>query len=113
VVAVALADELDVFEVSAGGPSPLPDVCELDGVVYSSQPTAVRTDGDGFVLERRREAVSTDGAIWSEENLIRLDRLSASQLEHEAAAAGLRSAGRRQIAPTPDYVGSVVVMLGG
>ena len=35
---------------------------EVDGVVYSSQPTAVRAEGDGFVLERRRETVTADGA---------------------------------------------------
>jgi len=112
VAAVALADELDEFEVSAGDLAPLPDVCELDGVVYSSRPIAVRPDGDGCELERRRERVTPDGEMFGEDDLIRLDRLSPAELEAEAAAAGLRPAGRELIAPTEDYVGSVVVMLG-
>ncbi len=112
VTAVAIADQLDVFEVRAGGPAPLPDVCERDGIVYSSQPTAVRADHDAFVLERRRETVTPDGAISVQEDRIRLDRLSAAELEAEAVAAGLTPAGRTLVAPTEDYVGSVVVMLG-
>ena len=49
-LALAIADELDTFDVATGALAPLPDVCERDGVVYSSRPTAVRADGDGFVL---------------------------------------------------------------
>ena len=44
VLAIAIAAELDLFEVVDGGPAPLPDIREIDGVVYSSQPTAVRAD---------------------------------------------------------------------
>ncbi|HEY3729445.1 MAG TPA: class I SAM-dependent methyltransferase [Solirubrobacteraceae bacterium] len=112
-LAAALTEELELFEVPEGAPSPLPDVCERDGVVYSSRPTAVRAAGDAVLLERRREVVSTGGALTAEMNLIRLDRLSAAELEREAAAAGLGAMGRVVIAPTRDHVGSVVVMLGG
>jgi SAM-dependent methyltransferase len=111
VLAIAIADELDVFEVAEGAPSPLPDVYELDGVVYSSRPTAVRDDGDGFVLERNREIVTLDGSLSATRDRIRLDRLNPGQLEREATAAGLRPAGREQIPATSDYVGSVVVIL--
>ena len=41
-----------------GVPGPLPDICERDGIVYSSQPTAVRADARRFVLERRRETIA-------------------------------------------------------
>ncbi len=58
VLAIAIAETLELYEVIDGSVSPLPDICERDGVVYSSQPTAVRADRDGFVLERRRETVS-------------------------------------------------------
>jgi len=111
VVGIAIADELEAFEVPDGAPSPMPDVCEFDGVVYSSRPTAIRADGPGFVLERRREIVSADGSLSGEDNLIRLDRLDAATLEREASTAGLRPAGRWLVAPTEEYVGSVVVML--
>jgi SAM-dependent methyltransferase len=110
-LALALTDELELFDVSDGAVGPLPDVQELDGAVYSSQPIAVRADGDGFVLERRRETVTTDGQLTTERDLIRLDRLDADTLEHEAVAAGLRPAGRVPVPPTPDYVGSTVVVL--
>jgi SAM-dependent methyltransferase len=110
VLAIALADELDVFEVADGAPGPLPDVTEIDGVVYSSRPVAVRAQDDGFVLERRREIVSAAGQLSVERDLIVLDRLDAATLEREGAAAGLRPASRMEIPPTEDYVGSTVVM---
>jgi SAM-dependent methyltransferase len=112
VLAIALADELECFD-AADGATALPDVVELDGVVYCSRPTAVRADGDGFVLERRRETVTSGGELSVERNLIRLDRLDADTLEREASEAGLHLDGRLEIAPTRDYVGSLVVLLGG
>ncbi len=60
-VAIAIAEVLEPYEVTDGLPAPLPDVREHDGVVYSSQPIAVRADHGGFVLERRRETVSPAG----------------------------------------------------
>jgi SAM-dependent methyltransferase len=111
VLAVAVAEDLDCFESIEGAPGPLPDVTEIDGVVYASRPVAVRVDGDGYVLERRRETVTADGRLSSERNLIHLDRVSAETLEAEAAEAGLRPVDRVAIAATEDYVGTTVVML--
>jgi SAM-dependent methyltransferase len=111
VLAIAVAEELDTFEVIDGIPGPLPDVTEIDGVVYSSRPVAVRRDGDGFELERRRETVMADGRLSTDRNLIHLDRLEAETLEREAVAAGLRPVDRVSIAATDDYVGTTVVML--
>lgn len=112
VLAIAIADELELFDVTDNTvPGPLPDVVEHDGVVYSSRPVAVRADGDGFELERRRETVTTDGELTTEQDLIHLDRVDPDVLESEAEAAGLRAASRMEIAATEDYVGSTVVML--
>jgi SAM-dependent methyltransferase len=112
VLAIAIADELELFDVTSGTmPGPMPDLVEHDGVVYSSRPVAVRADGDGFILERRRETVTTDGQLSTEQDLIRLDLVDADTVEREAEAAGLRPASRLQIAPTEEYVGSTVVML--
>jgi SAM-dependent methyltransferase len=110
-LAIAVAAMLELFERVDGGPGPLPDIREIDGVVYSSQPTAVRADREGFVLERRRERITVSGERSVAEDVIRLDRLSGAQLEAEAVAVGLRPAGRRTVAATADYVGSDVVML--
>jgi SAM-dependent methyltransferase len=112
-LAVAIADSLELYDTSLGGPVPVPDMCERDGVVYSSSPTAVRDDGDGFVLERRRETVEPYGRRSAVMNTIRLDRLTPAQLEREGVAAGLTVAGREQVAATLDYVGSAVVVLSG
>jgi SAM-dependent methyltransferase len=112
VLAIAIADELELFDVTDSTlPGPLPDVVEHDGVVYSSRPVAVRTVGDGFELERRRETVTTDGQLTTEQDLIHLDRVDPDALETEAEAVGLRAASRMEIAATEDYVGSTVVML--
>jgi hypothetical protein len=73
----------------------------------------VRQAGNAVVLERRRETIRGDGRAIVEPDVVRLDRLTADQLEREAVACGLDLRGRRDIAATPDHVGSVVVMLGG
>ena len=112
-VAIAITEELELYSDDEDLPVPIPDIRELDGVVYSSQPTAVREDEQGFVLERLRETVGVRGERTSEQDLIRLDRLSAGALEREAEVAGLMPSGRRLVPPTADHVGSVVVMLGG
>ncbi|HUO69924.1 MAG TPA: class I SAM-dependent methyltransferase [Solirubrobacteraceae bacterium] len=109
-LAIAIAEMLDLYEVLDGMPAPLPDIRELDGVVYSSQPTAVRATGGQFVLERRRDIVTARGERTSEHNAIELDRLSAGALEQEGREAHLRPAGRLEISATHDYVGSTVVM---
>jgi SAM-dependent methyltransferase len=113
VVAIAISEHLEPFEVPAGGPGPLPDVVERDGVLYASHPTAVRPDGDGYVLERRREVVDARGQRLEELDRIRLDAISAPTLEAEAAQEGYRVGERLRIAPTREYVGSEVVLLGG
>lgn len=110
-LAVAIAEQLDCFEVIEGAPGPVPDVREVDGVVYCSRPVAVREVSGGHELERRRETVTADGRLSAERNLIRLDALDGDTLEREAVAAGFRPAGRREIPATEDYVGSTVVIL--
>jgi SAM-dependent methyltransferase len=113
VLAVAISELLESFSVEEGIRPPTPDMREIDGIVYSSQPTAVREDSDGFVLERLRERIGPHGDRDTEQDLIRLDRLTASQLEREALAAGLKLLGRWVVPATDEYVGSVVVKLGG
>jgi SAM-dependent methyltransferase len=110
-LAAALTDELEPYEILHGSPSPMPDICERDGVVYSSQPTAVRADRGGFVLVRRRETGTGAGERSVAQHLIRLDRLTPEQLEGEAIATGLAPVGRASIPATLEYVGSEVVIL--
>ena len=110
-LAIAISEVLELFDVAGGAAAPLPDMCELDGIIYSSHPTAVRAERDGYVLERRRETVTVRGARSVARDLIHLDRLTGPELEQDAAAIGLTALEPRTIPPTEDQVGSEVVIL--
>jgi len=110
-LAIAIAEALDLYDATDGVHYPLPDIREVDGIVYSSQPIAVRAERGGFVLERRRETVAVAGERTVERDLIRLDRLTARGLEREGRAAGFARVQRARVRETADYVGSEVVIL--
>jgi SAM-dependent methyltransferase len=112
VLAAAVTDVVEAFEVADGLPGPLPDIREVDGVVYASRPVAVREQRDVFVIERVREIIATDGARDVRENRIALHRVSLAELEREGCTAGFRALPRVHIPATADYVGCEVVMLG-
>lgn len=107
--AAAIAHHIDAFDEDAF--VPVPDVREIDGVVYASRPTAIREDADGYVLERLRERVGTDGGRTVSEDRIRLDRLTAAAFEEEARRARFTVELRATIGETSDHVGSEVAML--
>jgi SAM-dependent methyltransferase len=111
-VAIAIADALEAFDEAHDIP-PLPDLREIDGIVYSSRPVAVRDEPGGATIHRVRETVDPAGNRTVEDDVIRLDRVDAPALEAEGAAAGLRAQRARRIPETDDYVGSTVVMLRG
>ena len=108
VVALAIATELEFFDAFAG-PLPPPDVLERDGRRYSSQPVAVRPGPAAARIERLRR-VDDGPAI---RDVLLLATVTPDALEAEGASAGLRPGRRRQIPPTPDHVGSTVVVLHG
>lgn len=112
-LALAITETLDHFAPEDAVTLPLPDMRELGGVIYASQPTAVREVPDGFVLERTRERIGTAGERSVEADVIHLDRVSAPQLEAEAQAVGLMPRGALVVPETDDHVGSVVVILSG
>jgi SAM-dependent methyltransferase len=108
-LAIAIADELAAFG-PGDGPLPDPDVLEADGWRYVSQPTAVWIGGERSRIERLRVAHGPDGSRTTERNLIELAVLSAPALADEGRGAGLRVVPGERIAPTPDHVGSAVVL---
>src|SRR4029079_17951812 len=110
--AIAIADALETFDEVRCLP-PIPDIREIDGIVYASRPVAVTKESDGAVIRRVRETVDTAGRRTVEEDLITLDHLEPATLEAEGAAAGFRVSRARAIPETDDYVGSTVVMLRG
>lgn len=110
--ALAIAEGLQAFDEGEIAP-PLPDVREVDGSVYFSQPVAMRSDGSAIAIHRVREVVDRDGGRTTGRDVVRLERLEPSALEAEAAARGFTVEPRRHVAESDDYVGSVVVMLRG
>jgi SAM-dependent methyltransferase len=108
--AIALADPFEAVAPEDSLP-PLPDVREEDGWVLSSQPLAVHPGDDGVTVERLRQLVSPAGELTEELYTVHLDAVSAEELEAEAGIAGLKTAGRREVEPTHDHVGSTVVLL--
>jgi SAM-dependent methyltransferase len=107
-LAAAIADAVTI---GAGSPSPIPDISERDGWVYSSLPVAVVLKGPRMEVRRIRQAVSPNGALAESDHTEYLDLLDAGGLEAEAASAGLRPVGRLAIAAEDGYVGSTVVIV--
>ena len=110
-VAIAAAEHFEEFEWIEGDASPLPDIAEVGGRAYFSQPTAVRREGDRFVLERRREVVDPTGGRTRSDDLIALDVLSVERLQADAVAAGLRPLAVQRVEATDEHIGSEVVIL--
>ncbi len=91
---------------------PLPDITEIDGVVYSSRPVMLHDAGHCVGIERVREVIDEAGGREEETDIVYLDDVTAQRIEDEARAVGLRALPRLDIPQTDEYVGSTVVMLG-
>lgn len=110
VLAAALADALEAFDEEHTEP-PLPDMRELDGVVYASRPVAVRAHADTVSIERIRETVDRAGHRTVEGDVVHLDRVTAAQVTQEGMAVGFTALPQRAVPSTDEYVGSAVAML--
>jgi SAM-dependent methyltransferase len=108
-LAIAIADELAPFEPEPGL-LPEPDVGEVDGWRFVSQPTAVRVEGDRSRIERLRITEAPDGTRTTEPDVVDLSLLDPPRLATEGRAAGLISVPGERIGPTTDHVGSAVVL---
>lgn len=110
-LAMALADPFEGMSPNDGPDElPVPDLREVAGVVYASQPIAVREVAGGTEIERIRQRVGADGSVVRAPDVVRVTALAPATLEAEAAAAGFSPRPRHAIAPTPDHVGSTVVV---
>jgi SAM-dependent methyltransferase len=111
VIAAALLAE-DSIAAAAGDASPLlPDVREIDGWIYSSQPLDVAVTGEGIEIRRLRQIVSPAGDLTEQPESIRLDAIEPGELEAEAAAVGLAPQQRIEVPATADHVGTTICIL--
>jgi SAM-dependent methyltransferase len=90
---------------------PMPDMRQEEGWVYSSTPVAVRPVKGATEIDRLRQSVSPEGELAESLTTLRLDRVLPEDLERPGQELGYRTAGRREVPPTTEYVGSTVVLL--
>jgi SAM-dependent methyltransferase len=111
-VAIAASQDFEEFEWQSGDMAPLPDIVEVAGRAYFSQPTAVRRVERTFVLERHREIVEVDGARSSSDDRIALDIVTVEDLQLAAKQAGLSLSDSHRVEATDEHIGSEVVIFG-
>jgi SAM-dependent methyltransferase len=109
-VAAALADAMDCFDVEHDMPPP-PDECEIAGVRYASHLLAVVEEDGRAAIHRRREIVGPGDRHESVESVVRLDRVTAREVAGEAAELGFLVEPARYVPQTDEYLGSTVVVL--
>jgi hypothetical protein len=110
-LALTLVDESTLLSAGTAATQILPDMREVDGWVYSSEPLWVQVGDEALTIRRLRERVSPEGRLERHVHDEILHRLPPERLEEEAEAAGLRRAGRRRIHSGPDEADSAVVLL--
>jgi SAM-dependent methyltransferase len=88
-----------------------PDMRELEGWVYSSEPLWVQVGEQSLTVRRVRELVSPEGRMERAIHDEILHRISPEGLEREGADAGFRAACRRQIRSGEDEADSILVLL--
>jgi precorrin-6B methylase 2 len=111
VIAMALVDEATLLSAGAASTQILPDMKEIDGWVFSSEPLWVQVGDAALTVRRVRERVSPEGEIKRGVHDEVLHRLSPERLELEAEDAGFSPAGRRQVSSEASEADSTVVLL--
>lgn len=111
-IALTVVDETTLLSSGASSTQILPDMRELDGWVYSSEPLWVQVGDEVLTVRRLRERVSPGGQLERTIQDDILHRVSPDRLELEAEEVGISRAGRRQISSGPNEADSTVVLLG-
>lgn len=110
-IALTIVDESTLLSAGTAAAQILPDMREVDGWVYSSEPLWVQVGDEVLKVRRLRERVSPDGRMEQTVQDEILRRVSPDRLELEAEQAGLRPAGRRRIGSGPNEADSTVVIV--
>lgn len=111
VLAAALVDEATMLSAGASATQILPDMREVDGWVYSSEPLWVQVSDERLTVRRVRERVSPEGERERVVHDELLHRLSPERLELEAQDAGFTPSGIRPLHSGANEADSVVVLL--
>jgi SAM-dependent methyltransferase len=109
-LAAAVADPMDCFDDVHALPPPAEGRWVAD-VWYGSQLLAVVEDGGRAAMHWRREILGPGECRDSEDVVIHLDRVSASDVATEAAALGFVVEPSEQVPETERYLGCTVAML--
>jgi precorrin-6B methylase 2 len=110
-LALTVVDESTLLSAGAASTQILPEMRELEGWVYSSEPLWVQVGDRVLTIRRLRECVSPEGAMDRTVNDESLHRVDPGALEREAKDAGFRPAGRRQISSGENEADSIAVLL--
>jgi precorrin-6B methylase 2 len=110
-LALTVVDENTLLTTGAASPQILPDMRELDGWVYSSEPLWVQVGDRALTVRRLRESVSPAGRMERDIHDETLHRVDPETLEREASDAGFVPKGRRQITSGENEADSTVVLL--
>jgi len=111
VLALSLVDESTLLTAGAASTQILPDMRELDGWVFSSEPLWVQVGDRALTVRRLRESVSPEGRMERDIHDELLYRIDPESLEQEGAEAGFRPAGRKQVSSGENEADSTVVLL--
>jgi SAM-dependent methyltransferase len=109
-LAAAVADAMDCFDDDHDAPPP-PDACHVAEARYASQLLAVVEDGGRAAIHRRREISRPGGPRQVEDDVVRLDRVSADEVAAEAAALGFLVQPHRRVPESERYLGSTIVVV--
>ncbi len=110
-LALTVVDEESMMSTDPSSTRILPDMRELDGWVYSSEPLWIQVASDVLTVRRIRERVSPAGALDRSVHDETLQRLTPEALEREGERAGFKPAPRRRISYGPGEADSLLVLL--
>jgi predicted O-methyltransferase YrrM len=110
-VALTLVDESTLLSSGAASAQILPDMRELDGWVFSSEPLWVQVGDRVLTVRRLRETVSPEGSMERDIHDEVLHRVDPDTLEHEATDAGFIPKDRLRISSGESEADSTVVLL--
>jgi precorrin-6B methylase 2 len=109
-LALTVVDESTLLTSGAASTQILPDMREVDGWVFSSEPLWVQVGERALTVRRLRETVSPDGKMERDIHDEVLNRIDPETLEREASDAGFRPTGRRRIRSGENEADSTVVL---